>query len=112
VLRGVTFASWSFELDEEARTILDEVGAALVANEEVRVRVNGHTDSTGGRAENLELSQNRAESVMNYLIELGVAADRLEAQGFGPDVPAATNDTAEGRQLNRRVELERIDPGD
>ena len=111
VLRGVTFATGSSELREEARSILDEVAAALVANADVRIRVNGHTDSTGSRAENVRLSQARADSVMRYLIERGVAGNRLEARGFGPDVPVATNDTPEGRQQNRRVELERIDPG-
>jgi outer membrane protein OmpA-like peptidoglycan-associated protein len=111
VLQGVNFGSWSSELNDEARAILNEVADALVANPDVRIRVNGHTDSTGTRGENVRLSQERADAVMDYLIERGVTPDRLEAQGFGPDMPIATNDTAEGRQENRRVELERIDPG-
>ena len=108
VLEGVTFETSSAELTEEARVVLDRVAGALVANPEIRVRVNGHTDSTGSRAYNLTLSQRRAESVAAYLTERGVAADRTEARGFGPDEPVATNDTPEGRALNRRVELERI----
>lgn len=108
VLDGVTFETASADLTVEARVILDEVAAALVSNDDVRVRVNGHTDSTGSRAYNLTLSQNRADSVVAYLASRGVAVGRMEARGFGPDQPVATNDTAEGRQENRRVELERI----
>ena len=111
VLEGVTFETASAVLTEEARGILDGVAAALVANDDIRVRVNGHTDSTGDRAYNVTLSQQRAESVMAYLAEQGVAEDRMEARGFGPDQPVATNDTADGRQANRRVELERIEGG-
>lgn len=112
VLRGVNFGSWSSELNGEAMAVLNELADALIANPDVHIRVNGHTDSTGTRGENLRLSQERADAVMEYLIERGVTADRLEAQGFGPDMPIATNETAEGRQENRRVELERINPGD
>lgn len=108
VLEGVTFETASAELTPEATQILDRIAEQLVANADVRVRVNGHTDSTGSRASNLTLSQNRAESVVRYLIGRGVPADRMESQGFGPDQPVATNDTPEGRQENRRVELERI----
>lgn len=108
VLEGVTFETASADLTPEAQAILDGIAAALVANPEIRVRVNGHTDSTGNRDYNVTLSQNRAESVRSYLEAGGVAADRMEAQGFGPDEPVQTNATPEGRQANRRVELERI----
>lgn len=111
VLEGVTFETASATLTEAARLILDGVAAALVANPEIRVRVNGHTDSTGDRAYNIDLSQRRAESVMTYLASQSVAGDRMEARGFGPDEPVATNETPDGRQANRRVELERIDTG-
>lgn len=110
VLEGVTFETASADLTTEAQAILDGVATALIDNAGVRVRVNGHTDATGDRAYNLILSQNRAESVVAYLASRGVDATRMEAQGFGPDQPVATNDTADGRRLNRRVELERIDP--
>jgi len=108
VLEGVTFETASADLTSEARAILDGIASALVANPDIRVRVNGHTDSTGNRAYNLTLSQNRAESVVTYLTSAGVADDRMEARGFGPDEPVDTNETSEGRQANRRVELERI----
>ena len=108
VLEGVNFETSSAELTAEARTVLDRVAAALVGNPEVRVRVEGHTDASGARSFNVDLSQARAESVAAYLTQQGVAADRMEAVGYGPDEPVADNGTAEGRQQNRRVELERI----
>lgn len=111
VLEGVTFETASAELTAAARDILDDVASALVANPDIRVRVSGHTDSTGQRAYNVTLSQDRAASVVTYLATRGVAEDRMESRGFGPDQPVATNDTSEGRAQNRRVELERIDQG-
>ena len=108
VLEGVTFETGSDQLTAGAREVLDRVAQSLVANTDIRVRVTGHTDATGSRALNTELSQDRAESVMRYLVERGVASARLEARGYGPDRPVASNDTAEGRGMNRRVELERI----
>ena len=108
VLEGVTFETGSAQLTAGATEVLDRVAESLVANAGIRVRVSGHTDSTGPRALNTTLSQSRAESVMRYLIERGVPAARLEARGYGPDRPIAGNDTADGRSMNRRVELERI----
>ena len=108
VLEGVTFETGSAQLTSGAEEVLDRVAESLVANADIRVRVSGHTDATGPRALNTELSQDRAESVMRYLVERGVASSRLEARGYGPDRPVAGNDTAEGRRMNRRVELERI----
>jgi len=67
--------------------------------------VQGHTDNTGTREHNLELSQKRAGSVVAYLVEKGVEAGRLEAKGYGPDVPIADNATPEGQEQNRRVEF-------
>lgn len=108
ILEGVTFETASAVLTEDARAILNGIAAALVANSEIRVQVSGHTDGTGDRAYNMTLSQDRAESVVEYLAAQGVARDRMEAQGFGPDDPIETNATPEGRQANRRVELARI----
>lgn len=108
VLEGVNFETGSARLAAGAQTTLDRVAESLLGNPTVRVRVLGHTDSTGPRALNLRLSQERAESVLEYLVAQGVARGRLDARGMGPDEPVATNDTAEGRAANRRVELERI----
>jgi OOP family OmpA-OmpF porin len=108
ILEGVTFETGKATLTPESQTILNGVAESLVANEEIKVQVAGHTDNTGGRALNQRLSKARAESVRQYLVERGVAADRLTAAGFGPDKPVASNRTAEGRQQNRRVELTRV----
>lgn len=109
VLEGVTFETDSARLTASAQDVLDRVAESLNGNPEVRVRVVGHTDNTGSRPYNIELSRRRAESVRTYLVDQGVAPDRLVAVGMGPDEPVATNATAEGRQQNRRVELVRID---
>jgi len=71
--------------------------------------VEGHTDSVGTEANNLVLSRLRAEAVVDYLVSRGVDAGRLEAVGFGETSPVADNDTAGGRQINRRIEVELLD---
>ena len=68
----------------------------------------GHTDNKGSRGYNVRLSQKRAESVRDYLVSKGIAADRMVAKGYGPDKPLATNDTEEGRAQNRRTELSKL----
>ena len=108
VLEGVTFELGSDILTAGAMRALDRVAESLLASPGLRVRVSGHTDSTGPRDYNMRLSQRRAEAVMRYLVAMGVAADRLVAVGYGPDRPIADNGTAAGRAMNRRVELERI----
>lgn len=108
VLEGVNFETNSADLTSDAMTVLDRVAEALVGNPEVRVRVTGHTDASGSRDYNVQLSQSRAEAVAAYLSQRGVAANRMEASGVGPDQPIADNSTADGRSTNRRVELERI----
>lgn len=108
VLEGVNFETSSAQLTPEAMTVLDRVATALNDNPDVRVRVIGHTDASGSRAFNVQLSQSRAEAVAAYLATRGVSAGRMEATGVGPDRPIADNSTPEGRRTNRRVELERI----
>ena len=108
VLEGVNFETSSAQLTPEAASVLDRVATALNDNPDVRVRVIGHTDASGARAFNVQLSQARAESVTAYLATRGVRAERMEAMGVGPDRPIADNSTAEGRRTNRRVVLERI----
>lgn len=71
--------------------------------------VEGHTDSQGADAANLSLSQRRADAVLKYLVDKGIAANRLSAQGYGETQPVADNGTAEGRAQNRRVVLRRTD---
>ncbi|MDI7269328.1 MAG: OmpA family protein, partial [Myxococcota bacterium] len=85
--------------------ILDVVAAVLRANQRIRIEIQGHTDSQGRYEHNVNLSQRRAEAVRNYLTGAGVAADRMVARGYGPDVPIADNRTRAGRTANRRVEF-------
>lgn len=107
ILKGVNFETGKAELTAEAQNLLLGVAQSLVANPEVRVEVQGHTDNTGSRALNVRLSKARAEAVRSFLVEHGVAADRLTAKGYGPDRPVASNTTVQGRAENRRVALER-----
>jgi outer membrane protein OmpA-like peptidoglycan-associated protein len=108
ILEGVNFADARAELTPESSYILDNVAASLLANEKVRVVVEGHTSSTGTRVFNLGLSWARAAAVRDYLIARGVTPERLVARGFGPDRPIASNATAEGQARNRRVELRQM----
>lgn len=103
----VTFAFDSAELRPQAEVTLDEVARRLNEHTEVNVRIDGHTDSVGSNAYNLQLSQERADSVRNYLMSQGVSGNRMVATGYGEERPVATNDTDEGRAMNRRVEIDR-----
>ncbi|MBI5067015.1 MAG: OmpA family protein [Deltaproteobacteria bacterium] len=97
----------------ESNHILDEIGAILRSHREIqKVRVEGHTDSVGSRAYNLDLSQRRASSVVRALTARGVAAARLEAVGYGFDRPVASNSTPLGRAKNRRVEFTLVGESD
>ncbi|MBP7309816.1 MAG: OmpA family protein [Candidatus Cloacimonetes bacterium] len=104
-LKGVQFEIGSANLTTEARNILQEVVEAMKANPNVKVEIQGHTDNTGGAAMNKKLSEDRAASVKTYMVNNGIAADRMTTSGFGYDKPIATNDTVEGRTENRRIEF-------
>ncbi len=86
-------------------SLLDEVASILATNPEIKVLVEGHTDSVGSDSYNLRLSQARADSVMQYLISGGISPDRLKALGYGEAKPIADNATKIGRAKNRRVEF-------
>jgi len=105
VLKGVTFLPSSANLTPEAKTVLDAAVAALSGQKDLKVELGGHTDSQGKDAANLALSQKRAESVRQYLVDKGIEAGRLTAKGYGETQPIADNNTREGRTENRRVEL-------
>jgi outer membrane protein OmpA-like peptidoglycan-associated protein len=93
-------------IKQESHGILDEAAQVLVAHPEVKkVRIEGHTDSTGSAEVNTALSEARAKAVREYLVGKGVAADRLTAKGYGPSRPIADNKTKEGREKNRRVDF-------
>jgi outer membrane protein OmpA-like peptidoglycan-associated protein len=108
-LRGVTFMSGRDELTPSSLVVLDEVAKQLVAVPELKIEIAGHTDSRGTRIRNIRLSLARAESVRAYLVMQGVPAERLTARGYGPDKPVASNAGPNGRAMNRRVELRRLD---
>ncbi|HQS98713.1 MAG: hypothetical protein B7Y26_05670 [Hydrogenophilales bacterium 16-64-46] len=104
-LEGVNFDNDSAKLLPESIVILDAAADTLKQWGEVKVEVSGYTDSVSSEEYNLDLSQRRAETVRAYLIDKGIAAERLTAKGYGEASPVADNDTAEGRAKNRRVEL-------
>jgi outer membrane protein OmpA-like peptidoglycan-associated protein len=105
ILRGVNFKTASAELLEESYYVLEQVYNSLEAYTNVKVEIAGHTDDQGGAQYNLVLSYQRAKSVMDYLIMRGISPSRLIAKGYGKDKPMTSNSTAEGRALNRRVEV-------
>jgi OOP family OmpA-OmpF porin len=83
---------------------IDNLAGVMKQYPDLNVVIEGHTDSVGTAAYNKKLSQQRAEAVKKYMVENGIDANRLKAQGFGEDKPIASNKTKEGRQQNRRVE--------
>ncbi len=109
VLRGVNFHTDSDKLTDESTAILDRVAKTLRDHPEIKVEVAGHTDSDGDAAYNKDLSQRRANTVMAYLASKGVKAENMTAKGYGEERAITTNDSVEGKAMNRRVELVRID---
>ena len=93
------------DLKPGADKTIDHIAEFLVKNDQRSIVINGHTDSRGSDEYNERLSESRAGSVREALIRRGVAADRVTARGLGEAFPVATNDTAAGRQQNRRVEI-------
>jgi OOP family OmpA-OmpF porin len=104
-LTGAHFAFDSDDLNSEGEAALGETIALLQKHGDVPVVVAGHTDSVGSDDYNLRLGQRRADTVRDYLVAQGISADRVRAESFGESKPAASNDTAEGRAENRRVEI-------
>ncbi len=105
MLQDVLFDVGRASLLPGAASRLDRLAAVMREHPERRVKVEGFTDNTGSPASNLELSRERAESVKEALIARGVASDRIDVQGYGETLPVASNQTAAGRQQNRRVEV-------
>ena len=106
ILETVKFKTGSAELDPQSHSILNQVALTMRANPKIkRIRVEGHTDETGSRDRNMELSQQRAESVRNYLIGRRVSPQRLSAKGYGPDRPLAKGNDDDAHAKNRRVEF-------
>ena len=104
-LNNVFFETASFSLRPESNKELDILLRLIEANPTLRFSIEDHTDNIGGEQENQLLSENRAKSVVNYLVERGVSKKQLVWKGFGESKPIGENDTEEGRQLNRRTEV-------
>jgi outer membrane protein OmpA-like peptidoglycan-associated protein len=104
-MSDVLFDTGKYDLKPGAREKLAKVAGILLAYPGLNVQVGGYTDSKGGDEMNQKLSENRAGSVRDYLVQQGVGNDSVTAKGFGNSSPVASNDLATGRQQNRRVEL-------
>jgi outer membrane protein OmpA-like peptidoglycan-associated protein len=104
-MSDVLFRSGSFELLPGARERLAKVSGIVLAYPSLHVAIEGHTDSVGSDEYNQDLSERRAQSVRDYFVQQGIPSATIEARGFGKTAPIASNDTPEGRQQNRRVEL-------
>lgn len=105
VLRGVNFDFDKSDIRPDSRPVLDQAADVLRQSPNVHISVEGHTDSVGSEMYNEKLSVRRAEAVFRYLVNHGVAPERMEVAGYGQTRPVADNDTETGRAQNRRVEL-------
>jgi outer membrane protein OmpA-like peptidoglycan-associated protein len=106
VVNGILFDTGKDVVKPESGAALEEVVKMLKQDTKTRVFVVGHTDNVGAQAANIDLAKRRAAAVVQVLItKYGIGADRLQAYGVGPYAPLASNETEDGRSLNRRVEL-------
>jgi len=105
---NITFAVDSYDIRSDFYEVLNSVSLVLKEFDKTTIRIAGHTDSTGSASYNQTLSERRANSVGNFLSSRGVSGGRVHTSGYGPRYPIASNSTAEGRQQNRRVELEMV----
>ena len=104
-MSDVLFDTGKYTLKPGAREKLAKVAGILLAYPGLNIQVDGHTDNVGGEEYNKNLSEQRATSVRDYLVQEGVAMNSVAAKGFGKTQPIASNETSAGRQTNRRVEL-------
>ncbi|MCC6866076.1 MAG: PD40 domain-containing protein [Ignavibacteria bacterium] len=104
-LENIFFDSGKFDLKDESHEALNLLYRFMHANPEVMVEISAHTDDVGSDHFNMELSEKRAASVVNYLLSIGIEPNRIISKGYGESMPVAPNNTEEGRALNRRVEF-------
>ncbi len=109
VLKNIFFDLDKATLRDASKAELERLIKMLEKHSGIKIEISGHTDSQGSKAYNQDLSQRRAKSVVDHLVEHGISKDRLEAKGYGETKPIATNDTEEGRQKNRRTEFKVIE---
>lgn len=105
---NITFSTGNADIRSDFFPVLNSVAKVLAEFNQTSIRVTGHTDSTGSDSINQPLSERRADSVAMYLRSQKVASARIQAYGYGSRYPIASNDTASGREQNRRVELELV----
>lgn len=104
-IKGIQFRTGGARIAPSSYASLNEAVKILKKYRDLRIEIQGHTDSAGDPAKNRKLSDDRAHAVLEYLAKKGIARHRLTAKGYGSDVPIAPNDTAAGRTKNRRVEF-------
>jgi OOP family OmpA-OmpF porin len=104
-LDNVHFDFGKASLRPDSYSELEELVSYMQHKDNIKIEIAGHTDNVGKEADNLKLSQQRAETIRNYLVKKGIQPGRLVAKGYGSTQPVADNDTDEGRQLNRRTEV-------
>lgn len=107
-IEGVVFKTGSAELDTRSSPVLTKAADVFKKYSDIRVEISGHTDNAGNTEANTTLSRKRAEAVKDWFVKNGIDERRLEAKGYGPSKPVATNDNAVGRAKNRRVEFHLI----
>jgi outer membrane protein OmpA-like peptidoglycan-associated protein len=105
---NITFATDRYEVRPEFYATVESVAIVLKEYNKTNIRIAGHTDSVGSDSYNQTLSEQRANSVGQLMISYGIMSGRVQTSGYGKRYPVASNDTAEGRQANRRVELELV----
>ena len=108
ILKGVWFDTDKADIKPGMEATIIEAVQVLKQNPGLKVQIQGHTDNIGNASYNQKLSEKRAESVRQFFLKNGIAADRLSATGYGLTQPVATNDTEEGRAQNRRVQIKPI----
>ena len=108
VLVGINFETNKATFTPEAQPILFYAAQTLLLHPDIKVEIQGYTDSRGSEKYNMKLAERRADAVKNYLVARGVSADRLKTAAFGEAKPIASNDTNEGKAMNRRIEFKVI----
>ena len=105
VLRNIFYETDKYDLKDESHAELNKMIAFMKKNPKVKVEVSGHTDNTGSKPHNQELSENRAKAVVDYLVNNGVDKSRITFKGYADTKPIATNATEAGKAQNRRTEF-------
>ncbi|NNL34264.1 MAG: OmpA family protein, partial [Silicimonas sp.] len=110
--RKITFAPSSSDIEADAMATIDAIADILRDCQTVQIEISGHTDSQGREVMNQQLSQARADAVLNAIMARRVLTSNLTARGYGEDQPIADNDTESGREANRRIEFQLVTPED